>query len=60
MFMAMAGYNPSEAPKFWDRMNNLGGQRPPEFLSTHPDPAKRQARLLELQPKAMELYNKNK
>jgi len=41
-------------------MNNLGGQRPPEFLSTHPDPAKRQARLLELQPKAMELYNKNK
>ncbi len=60
MFMAMAGYNPSEAPKFWDRMNQLGGQRPPEFLSTHPDPAKRQAHLQELLPKAMELYNQNK
>ncbi len=60
MFMAMAGYNPTEAPVFWDRMNNLGGQRPPEFLSTHPDPAKRQEKLQELLPKAMELYNKTK
>lgn len=57
MFMAMAGYDPSEAPKFWDRMNQLGGQRPPEFLSTHPDPEKRKQRLQELMPKAMEHYN---
>lgn len=60
MFMAMAGYNPKEAPKFWDRMNQLGGQRPPEFLSTHPDPKKRQESLNKLMPKAVEYYNASK
>jgi predicted Zn-dependent protease len=52
--MAMAGYNPSAAAPFWERMNKLGGSgsRPPEFLSTHPDPSKRSQRLKELQPKA--------
>ena len=37
IFMAMAGYDPASAPKFWERMATLsGGQQPPEFLSTHP------------------------
>jgi predicted Zn-dependent protease len=37
IFMAMAGYDVKEAPKFWERMATLsGGQQPPEFLSTHP------------------------
>ena len=37
IFMAMAGYDPNEAPKFWERMTEgSGGQAPPEFLSTHP------------------------
>ncbi len=37
-FMAMAGYDPREAPKFWERMaaQSSGGQAPPEFMSTHP------------------------
>lgn len=60
MFMAMAGYNPEEAPKFWNRMDQLGGQRPPEFLSTHPDPEKRKDRLNKLMPRALEYYNKAK
>jgi Zn-dependent protease with chaperone function len=50
--MAMAGYNPNEAVPFWERMNKLGGSRPPAFLSTHPDPAKRSQTLKSLIPKA--------
>ncbi|MBK9335558.1 MAG: M48 family metallopeptidase [Lewinellaceae bacterium] len=46
--MAMAGYNPSAAAPFWERMSKMGGGRPPEFLSTHPDPEKRSARLKQL------------
>lgn len=50
--MAMAGYNPNEAAPFWDRMSKSGGSRPPEFLSTHPDPVKRAQRIKTLVPKA--------
>jgi len=50
--MCMAGYNPSEAAPFWQRMSSSGGSRPPEFLSTHPDPAKRSQTLRALVPKA--------
>lgn len=56
-FMAMAGYNPMVAPGFWERMNEMGGQRPPEFLSTHPDPSNRIAQINEIMPKALEYYN---
>lgn len=60
MFMAMAGYNPEVAPEFWNRMSASGGARPPEFLSTHPDPSKRAAKLKEYMPKAKEYYEKSK
>jgi predicted Zn-dependent protease len=50
--MAMAGYNPAEAAPFWERMNKMAGSRPPEFLSTHPDPKKRSQELKALIPKA--------
>jgi predicted Zn-dependent protease len=56
--MAMAGYDPTEAAPFWERMNAGGGARPPEFLSTHPNPEKRSARLKELVPKAQEYAQK--
>ena len=47
IFTAMAGYDPYKAVPFWQRMASQGGQRPPEFLSTHPDPEKRSAKLQE-------------
>ncbi|WP_372920400.1 M48 family metallopeptidase [Salegentibacter sp.] len=35
--MAIAGYDPDEASKLWERMAaQSDGQAPPEFLSTHP------------------------
>lgn len=59
IFMAMAGYNPSEAPKFWERMTELsGGQQPPEFLSTHPSHETRISDLNKWMPEAMEYYKK--
>jgi predicted Zn-dependent protease len=51
--MAMAGYNPDEAAPFWGRMGG-GGQAPPEFLSTHPNPDRRSATLQVLASKARE------
>ena len=59
IFMAMAGYDPSSAPKFWERMATLsGGQQPPEFLSTHPS---HETRINDLEgwiPEAMKYYKK--
>ena len=57
IFMAMAGYNPEEAPAFWERMaaQSKGGA-PPEFLSTHPAPETRIQNLRDLIPEAMTYY----
>jgi predicted Zn-dependent protease len=59
IFMAMAGYDPQEAPKFWQRMSALsGGQKPPEFLSTHPSDETRIKDLQAAMPEALKYYNK--
>lgn len=58
ILMAMAGYNPEEAVPFWQRMAQVGdGKRPPEFLSTHPDPSTRIADLQRLMPEALQYYH---
>lgn len=60
-FMAKAGYDPREAPKFWERMAEQGGgSEPPEFLSTHPNHSTRIRRLNEHMPKALEYYRANR
>jgi predicted Zn-dependent protease len=57
IFTAMAGYNPREAIPLWQRMKALSnGNRPPEFLSTHPAEETRIARLQELMPEALKYY----
>jgi predicted Zn-dependent protease len=53
---AKAGYNPSAAVTLWEKMGAAGGAGPPQFMSTHPAPANRQARLTELAPQMMEYY----
>lgn len=60
IFMAMAGYNPEEAVQFWTRMSEMGGAKPPAFLSTHPSDVKRIANLKKCLPEAMTYYNKYK
>ncbi len=51
--MAIAGYNPDEAPELWKRMKaNSGGKVPPQFMSTHPSNDTRIANLAEWAPKA--------
>lgn len=59
MLAAAACYDPREAIPLWQRMSQLnGGQRPPEFASTHPDPANRIQHLQELMPRAMQYFAK--
>jgi predicted Zn-dependent protease len=50
---AIAGYNPEEGAKLWERMKaNSGGEAPPEFMSTHPSNDSRIKKLRELAPQA--------
>lgn len=56
MLMAKAGYDPREAPRFWDRMAEQTKGAPPEFLSTHPSHEKRKEDLEALLSDAMPLY----
>ena len=50
---AIAGYDPYEASKLWERMKALsGGEAPPEFMSTHPSNDSRIDNLQALAPKA--------
>lgn len=56
ILMAQAGYDPHEAISLWQRMEEQGGGRPPEFLSTHPNPGRRIVRINEHMPEAMRYY----
>jgi len=58
IWTAMAGYNPQEAIPLWERMEKAsqGGQKPPEFLSTHPSEGTRIDELQKYMPEAMKYY----
>ena len=52
---AIAGYNPDEGSKLWERMKaNSGTSTTPQFMSTHPSNDSRIAFLKELSPLAKE------
>lgn len=54
-----AGYDPEAAVTLWQKMGSLSEKRPPEFLSTHPEPENRQAALRRQIP-AMQAINPNR
>ncbi|MGY5353299.1 M48 family metallopeptidase [Wenyingzhuangia sp. IMCC45467] len=58
VFMIMAGYNGEEAVRVWERMSEIGGGAPPEFLSTHPSNSTRIATLQSYLPEAKKLAAK--
>jgi predicted Zn-dependent protease len=58
MLMAKAGYDPSEAPQFWERFSSSHqGQQPLEFFSTHPADERRAEDLRKLLPTALVQYD---
>lgn len=59
IFMSMAGYDPSNAVGFWQRMASASAnsQKPPEFLSTHPADATRINQIKKDLPEALKYFN---
>ena len=59
MLAAAACFDPQQSVPLWERMGEAsGGQAPPEFSSTHPNPGTRIQNLQALMPKAMEYRQK--
>jgi predicted Zn-dependent protease len=61
LLMAKAGYDPRESVELWQRMNEASGGsgRPPEFLSTHPNPESRISNLQAWIPQAWPYFENN-
>lgn len=61
-FAAGAGYDPRAAATFWAKMKAASKSegRPPEFLSTHPSPDSRIARLKAIAPELLPVYREAK
>lgn len=57
-FSATAGYNPEAAIGLWERMG-AAGKSPPEFMSTHPDPANRRQALANMQSEVRPIYDRS-
>jgi len=60
--MAKAGYDPSEAPRFWGRFGQIAtssAEKPPEWLSTHPSDQRRAMDLAAVLPAASMVYETN-
>jgi len=59
LLLARACFNPAEAPKLWERMQQASSTaKPPQFLSTHPSNETRIRQFNEWMPAAMEEFKK--
>lgn len=54
---ARAGYDPKAAATLWQKMGEVSGSSPPQFLSTHPAPENRQEKLSKLAVKMEQYYD---
>jgi predicted Zn-dependent protease len=54
---AKAGYDPKAAATLWQKMGEVSGSGPPQFLSTHPAPDNRQEKLTRLAAKMEQYYD---
>ncbi|MDI1320909.1 MAG: M48 family metallopeptidase [bacterium] len=61
MYMARAGYNPEESVKVIEKLEQIsaGKATPPAWLSTHPSNPERILQLMDLMPKALEVYRQS-
>jgi predicted Zn-dependent protease len=57
LLSAQAGYDPQEAVRVWERMEQAGGSQPPEFMSTHPSHGTRIKQLEGWMPEALTYYD---
>lgn len=58
VLMALAGYDPREAPKLWARMTEMIGETPGTLLDSHPSNMKRKKEMEEKwMPEALAYYN---
>jgi predicted Zn-dependent protease len=56
LLAADAGYDPRESVALWERMTQMSGGAPPEFMSTHPSHETRIEQLKKWMPEAMTIY----
>lgn len=59
IYMAKAGYDPSESIVLWERMGAGKNSTPPEWISTHPSDTNRRAKLSQWLPQAQQVYQQS-
>ncbi|HCH65139.1 MAG TPA: hypothetical protein DFR83_20210 [Deltaproteobacteria bacterium] len=60
MYMARAGYPPTESVEVWNRMDEMSGRGSvPFFASTHPSHGQRKRNLRDWMPQARKRYQRN-